>query len=276
MDIDIAQSRKLTRRVEEESPSLMQEDWISIPLINSTGKVNDHSMEPRGIAGSPTDYLKQLPWSRTVADFLAAEKLCVEHARLLVLRPLGMFWPHRDAHPFFRLLLPLYSADGRCLYLLEDSSYLAEIGVFYYLQPDAYHAAINLSDEERIVLCFDILSDRKALDFALRRGETPASHQGRLVLSEKMKDAIELMIKSLGEVEPLLAGKLACVIGICLLNGTFESVQSMIRDGLAKCSRDHMTGDKIDELNKLIGIIERHPYYPEIERPTTPGLFDSD
>lgn len=271
---DVVNSEAILSQIERQSPFLMGEDWLSIPLINTTGSIFDHQLDSRGTPGVPTDYLSQLPWTRKALDFVEAEGLYIEHARLLALRPLGMFWPHKDTHPFLRLLLPIYAEGGECLYLLGGDSYLAEVGKFYYLQPDTYHTALNLSDHNRFVLCVDITVDRKVVDFAVKYADKPEPRAERLSLSERMRKAIEIMVTSLGESEPFLAGKLAVALGSCLLDGSFEVVQAIIYEGLSKCSHGRMTGDNVEELKKLLGILEKHPYYPEVDHSPNLSLFD--
>jgi hypothetical protein len=270
---DVANAENILAQTERGSPFLMREDWISIPLINATGSVSDNALESSGKRGVSTDHLKILPWTLNALAFIEAQGLCVEHLRLLALRPMGMFWPHRDVHPFFRLLLPIYAEGGDCLYLLGGDSYLAEVGAFYYLQPDIYHAALNLSDHMRFVLCFDITSNRKALDFVANYAERMEPRVGRLVLGERMRKSIEVMVTFLGESEPLLAGKLAMALGVCLLDGSLDAIQVLIYEGLSKCSQDRMTGDKVEELKKLFVLLEKHPSSPEVEHARAPGLF---
>jgi Aspartyl/Asparaginyl beta-hydroxylase len=271
---DVAHSKSIVDQLERQSPFLMAEDWLSIPLINATGSSSDHGLEPRGAVGVPTEYWQRLPWTRKAVEFIEAQGLCIEHARLLVLRPLGVFWPHKDTHSFFRLLLPLYADGGECLYLLGGDSYLADVGKFYYLQPDVYHAALNLTDQERLVVCLDITSNRKALDFVLKFAEKTEPRSRHLRFGSNMRVNLELMVTAFGESEPLLACKLAMALGSCLLDGTFEDVQDIIYNGLLKCSQGRMTGNKIEELEKLFSTLERHPYYPAVAHSSSPGLFD--
>ena len=272
---DVASAVSHLTQIERENPSLMREDWISIPLINATGKAYDHDLEPQESPGLPTSYLDDLPWTRNAIGFIEVEGLCIEHARLLALRPLGMFWPHKDVHPFFRLLLPVYADGGECLYLLGGDSYLAEVGKFYYLQPDVYHAALNLSDHMRFVLCLDVTSDRRAVDFVAKRAQRPEARGGRLALGEEMQRSIKKMVTHFGESEPLLAGKLAVALGCCLMDGSVDVIQSLIYEGLSKCSQEEMAGDTTEELKRLLGILKKHPSYPAVEHSGAPGLFDA-
>ena len=268
--LDVAQVDELVAEQEMRQSFLKDEDWTTVPLINRSGDQTDHRLEPLGRAGTPTPCLSSLPWTREAVAFLHDHGMTVEHARLLVLKPGGLFWPHVDAHAYFRVLLPLACEDDQCFYFIEDDIYATEVGKFYYLQPDVCHAALNFSDTSRAVICLDVTVDRKSVEYLLRYAEIPAPFTGRFPFSKVIEQNLRTAVSKIGEVTPDFACKFSFLLGLCCFDASIKDMYSLLHKGLSACDEERMTPEVKARNQGLIEMISKHPYFPRHRQEGTP------
>lgn len=259
---DITAMTQLVGDLEAQDPTLKTVEWLSFPLLNATGVTADHRLDPTEQPGQPTDYLYRLPWCMALLHTLATCGLTIAHARLLLLRPGGMFWPHCDAHGYFRLLVPLASDPGHCLYLSGTQLFQATVGTGYYFQPDAVHAAFNFGDHVRAVVCVDSVANRTALDFAAVVGSRPQAHTARIPHSTVLEHVLAQIIQGVAEYDALLASKLAFLLSSFCVEIPIPHMYRLIHAGLMQCNPERMSTLQRQHLTEVRQLIEQHPFFP--------------
>ncbi|MEM9598387.1 MAG: aspartyl/asparaginyl beta-hydroxylase domain-containing protein [Acidobacteriota bacterium] len=253
----------LVRAVKASIPELSSSKWISAPLVNSSGGVDDHDLE--GTGGTATPYLEHLPFAAECVEHLRSLGMESAHVRLLTLDPGGIFWPHLDSHAYLRFLMPIEAQDDSSLYLFDDRFYLCDLGRYYYLQPDICHAAFNVSDQRRSVLCFDVLTSRKCVESMLRLATVPEPMAGRLPLSRRLETMIAEMFAQRVETDPDGAGILAFLLGHGMAEASTAGLYRRLAEGLTESLGSDPEAAARNNLENTLHLLRSHPYFPRTE-----------
>jgi hypothetical protein len=242
-------------RVRAQVTGLGGKRWMSVPLVNESGREDDHGLEQLSGAGQDTPFLQDLPACRLALERIREELgLVVHHARLLSLDPGGNFWPHKDAHDYVRFLLPLSAGEeGHALYLVDEEFYAARPGQAWYLQPDELHAAFNLSDERRYVVCVDGVNTRQLINRMATTLGLPRPLEGKLRFTAAVQESVRRILAS---VDPGVSEEVCRLLTLLSLRATDVSVRDLY-DVFREVLRAR--GD-CEELQQLFDL---HPYFPE-------------
>ena len=255
-----AEIGRLAGSVRDAVPELEDQRWISVPLVNHSGRTDDHSID--GDGGVPTESLAGLTYVKACLEQLSGLGMKPAHVRLLTLEPGGIFWPHVDAHSYLRLLLPIESDDGTSLYLFEDRLYSCRVGHYYYLQPDLCHAAFNVSDARRSVACFDVLTSRKCVESILRLASIPEPMTERMPLGRRSEDMLARMFSKVAHEDPDEAGILAFLLGHGLFQSSTASLYRRMSEGLQEELARSPGDEARARLESALGLLQSHPYFP--------------